>query len=1031
MTNKESKNHLPPLEGHHSKDIKPTLKQRRQRLTNQKSSNYINSEEARARRLKRINELENESLNNFDKTSSHSNKDKNPIVPIQNQSIRSEKEPTLNKNSKGLIKDSIEKNDSADKTFQNTEPLGELNLKRKSFDDSINDKDTANSSPNAMKSNRPPHQEAEETPENENDKYSSNKNFFQSYLDKRRQRKKEARSQLSLEGLDWASKVSLVISIIFNVFKRLFVYLVVVGLLFCFLFSGVGLGYFTSLVSDTTPPSKQEMAEAINQVEQQSSLYYNSGDIIADIRSDVVRSVANLEDISPYIQDGLISIEDQAFYDHIGVNPKSTLRAILQTLISGSGTGGSTLTQQLVKQQLLTNDVTFFRKANEILLALRLEKYFTKDEILNAYLNVSPFGRNNEGDNIAGIREASEGIFGKEPDEVNLPQAAFLVGLPQDPYTYTPYDFNSSLREDFEPGINRMKAVLFSMYRNKAITKEEYEAAINYDITKDFIEPENRPIERQSYLYQTVMSETIKILMEMNITDDGNQMNEVLKDIDLYNQYYSEAENQLRTGGYKVYSTIDKAIYDQLQETARENVNSLGVSYDGVYTDPSSGEEIYYVENIQTGVVVIENTSGKVLGFVAGTDYENNQIDHAFATRRSPGSTIKPLAVYAPAIENNLIAPATIIPDTPFVETYPDGTEWKPTNYGESISNKFISARESLAKSLNLPTIRIYQGLIQQNVPVYDYLNLMGFKEGLAYDEEETYNLAFSIGGVNTGPTVFEQTSAFSTFANNGYYIQGHIISKIVDSFGNTVFEQEVEPQKVFSEDTNYLMVDILRDTTEFGSGQYAKSNLQVPGDWIAKSGTSENAKDLWFIASTPSITIGTWAGYDSQYNEYFVNPNDGLGNESVRSQVYWANIANALFRVRPDIFGSNEVFAQPASVVSQNIVAITGTLPGNITYNNRIANLNGPIKQDLFKNSNPAAPLSYNFMFNASDQDTARFWTAYMRSIEETTTSTTTTEETTNEEDESSSENTDENGNLLPTDPENSETVTEEVYYE
>ncbi|MGF3076687.1 transglycosylase domain-containing protein [Facklamia sp. P12955] len=1029
MTNKESKNHLPPLEGHHLKDSKPNLNQRRQRLINQKSSNYVNSEEARARRLKRISELENKSFNNFDKAIPQSNEDRRQFSSNHYQSLKVKKETPIGESVSNLHNKSIKKDRSEKKVIKKTETDTDLKLENKT-NNHTSSNNSSKFSRDAIESNRP-QQKSNQKTESESDNHSTDKNLFQTYLDKRRKRKKEVRSQLSLEGLDRFSKISLVLSIIFNVFRRLFIYFVVVDLLFGFLLSGIGLGYFTSLVSDTTPPSKQEMAEAINQVEQQSSLYYDSGDLIADIRSDVVRSVTNLEDISPYIKEGLISIEDQAFYEHYGVNPKSTLRAVLQTLITGSGTGGSTLTQQLVKQQLLTNDVTFFRKANEILLALRVEKYFTKDEILNAYLNVSPFGRNNEGDNIAGIREASEGIFGKEPNEVNLAQAAFLVGLPQDPYSYTPYNYNSSLREDFNPGINRMKAVLFSMYRNEAITKEEYETAIDYDISKDFIKPENRPIERQSYLYQTVMNEAIKKLMEINVNDDGNQMSDVLQDIEWYNQYYSEAENQLRTGGYKVYSTIDKEIYDQLQETAKENVDSLGVSYDGVYTDPSTGEEIYYVENIQTGVVVIENTSGKVLGFVAGTDYDNNQIDHAFATRRSPGSTIKPLAVYAPAIENNLIAPATIVPDTPFVETYPDGTEWKPTNYGESISNKFISARESLAKSLNLPTIRIYQGLIQQNVPVYDYLELMGFKDGFAYDQEETYNLAFSIGGVNTGPTVFEQTSAFSTFANNGYYIQGHIISKIVDSFGNTVFEQEVEPQKVFSEDTNYLMVDILRDTTEFGSGQYAKANLQVPGDWIAKSGTSENAKDLWFIASTPSVTIGTWAGYDSQYYEYFVNPDDGLGNESVRSQIYWANIANALFRVRPDIFGSNEVFAQPASVVSQNIVAMTGTLPGNITYNNRIASLNGPIKQDLFKNSNPAAPLSYNFMFNASDQDTARFWNAYMESIEEKTTSTTSAEETTDEDDESRSESTDENGNLIPAQPENSETVTEEVYYE
>ena len=797
---------------------------------------------------------------------------------------------------------------------------------------------------------------------------------------KRQEKRKALKEQYSLSGYNWKEKLALIFAVLINIIKHFLIFVLVTGLLLGALVGGTGLGYFAALVGETEPPTKQEMAESINRLEQQSTLYYASGQPIANVRSDVVRSVASIDEISPNIINGLISIEDEAFYDHPGVNPKATLRAVLQTFLTGSGTGGSTLTQQLVKQQLLTNDVTFFRKANEILLALRLENYFSKDEILTAYLNVSPFGRNNKGENVAGIREASEGIFGVPPEDVNLAQAAFLVGLPQDPYNYTPYNQFGELRTDnFEAGINRMKAVLYSMYRNQVIDKETYEETIQYDIVSDFLEPEEVPEDRQSYLYQAVMNGAIEQIMALNIEEDGYTIEQVYADDEWYNEYFYDAEEQLRTGGYHVYSTIDKEIYNQLQQSAQAHNDELGISYEGVYIDPNTGEEVYYVEDVQTGMVVIENETGKVLGFVAGTDFENNQIDHAFGMHRSPGSTIKPMAVYAPAIEHDLIYPATVIPDTEFVETYSDGTEWRPTNYGMVVSGDYLTARTALLRSDNIPAVRVYEEIRNQNIPVIDYLKLMGFNTVDSYTEEDTQNLAFSLGGVTTGPTVFEQTSGFTTFANKGNYVEGYYIEKIEDSFGNIVFEQNKEPVRVFSEDTNYLMVDMLRDTNTEGTGRRAAELMEVNGDWIAKSGISENSKDVWYIASTPKITIGSWIGYDSQYGDFVIDINDGYGGESLRSQTFWANVVNDLYALRPEIFGTDLKFEQPESVVKQSILEKTGTLPGTVRINNRQASLSGPLREDVFKRSNPAAELTYDFLFNASDEELQRFWAAYL----------------------------------------------------
>ncbi|MDO4432799.1 MAG: transglycosylase domain-containing protein [Aerococcaceae bacterium] len=801
----------------------------------------------------------------------------------------------------------------------------------------------------------------------------------------KRRRSQNSDNPYSLKEYTPIEKFRFTLNVLLNVLRKLVVYIVLASLLFGALGAGTGIGYFAHLVSQTPPPTKDEMAAKLNQLEQLSTIYYANGEPIANVQADVVRSVSNLSDFSPYIVDGIVATEDEYFYEHNGVLPKAILRATLQSIISmGAATGGSTLTQQLVKQRLLTNDVTFFRKANEILLALRLENFFTKDEILAAYLNVSPFGRNNSGENVAGITKAAEGIFGKKPSEVNLAQAAFLVGLPQDPYTYTPYTNTGALKQSHEAGIERMKEVLFRMYRTQKITQQQYEEAIAYDITKDFLPTVAQNTERQSYLYQAMMQGAIEQLMRLNIERDNLTWNQVYADDNWYNEYYHAAEAQLKTGGYKIYTTIDKQIYDQLQVSAKQYIGELGIQYEGVHVDQETGQETFYIESVQNGFVVLDNATGKVLGFVSGTDYDNNQIDHAFRMRRSPGSTIKPLAVYAPAIEENLITPATIIPDTAFVQTFEDGTTWAPTNYGNVVSGGAESARVALYKSDNLPAIRVYQAMLDKHVNIIGYLEKMGFSSASSYTPDDVKNLAFSIGGVSKGPTVFEETRAFSTFANGGQYIDGYYIERIEDSFGNIVYQHQHAPVPVFSEDTNYLMVDMLRDTMTDGTGRTATSHLEMGGDWIAKTGISENSKDVWMIASTPAITIGSWIGYDSKYQNYTIDINDGFGRESERSQLYWARMVNDLYRIRPEIFGTDQTFAQPASVQTAAVLQTTGTLPGTIALSNGTIQINGPLYEDVFKVSNPAPALNYQFLFGANEDELGAFWATYKAQIDE-----------------------------------------------
>ncbi|EAC5418313.1 penicillin-binding protein, partial [Listeria monocytogenes] len=309
--------------------------------------------------------------------------------------------------------------------------------------------------------------------------------------------------------------------------------------------------------------------------------------------------------------------------------------------------GGSTLTQQLVKQQILSSETTFKRKANEILLAMEVEKFFDKDEIVTMYLNISPFGRNNKGQNIAGVQEAAQGIFGVNAADLTLPQAAFIAGLPQSPIVYSPYTNTGEIKENLTAGLERKDFVLFSMYRNHDITKEEYEEALNYDLKQDFKKQEAIEQTDQSFLYYTVLNEAKDIIAKQLADEDDVSDEEYAKD-ETYQKYFELAQQKLVNGGYTVTSTIDKDIYNAMQDA----VDKYGSMLDN-WGDAT----------IEVGNVMMDNATGKVLGFIGGRNYAENQFNHAFDAKRQAGSSIKPMLVYGPAIESGLMGSESMVSD--------------------------------------------------------------------------------------------------------------------------------------------------------------------------------------------------------------------------------------------------------------------------------------------------------------------------------------------------------------------------------
>ena len=766
-----------------------------------------------------------------------------------------------------------------------------------------------------------------------------------------------------------------IFNVSFSVIKNL-LFILLCGFILLGIFgTGIGLGYFASLTANEKPLTKEEMSDAITNLNLVSSFYYQDGEKISDVTSDEVRLVTTLDNISPFVKDGIIATEDSYFYQHNGIVPKALVRALLQEAVSSRGgvSGGSTLTQQLIKQQILTSEVTFKRKANEILYALRLEKYFSKDQILEAYLNVSPFGRNHNGLNISGIEEAAQGVFGVSAKDLTLPQAAYLVGMPQNPITYTPYTNYATLKEDVSAGLIRMKTVLFSMYREKKITKQQYDDALAYDVTQDFLAPEEISKQHQSYLYQAVNREATQILMKKMVEKDHLTYEQLKKDTELFNRYYDRANTELATGGYKITSTIDKSIYGAMQNSTAVNGSKIGPTYQTPYIDQNTGESKKQSDMAQNGAVLIENKTGRILGFVAGRDFQVNQVDHAFTTHRSPGSTIKPLLVYAPAMENNIIYPASIIPDTKISILQQNGTYWEPTNYGNKISNNFLTARHSLEFSLNNPTIKIFQTMLSKGINAGEYLKKMGIK---GIGEEEYKNIALSIGGTKTGPTVMEQTSAFSMLANGGVHHEAYLIEKIENIHGKVVYQHEDVSTDVFSPATAYLTTDILRKVASATYFYNIKANLNFTADIAGKTGTSEFEVDNWFVGYTPEVTLGSWIGYDNFYSaRYSITESDGYGHPTMRSLRNWTYLMNAVYNAKPNLFNQNAKFNQPSSVYQDSVVSTTGTKSGTATYNGKSYFISGNTTTDLFKKDfGPIAP-TYHFAIGATNNELEKYW--------------------------------------------------------
>ena len=777
--------------------------------------------------------------------------------------------------------------------------------------------------------------------------------FFQRVKSKINHRKSEKVSkEKKLDGT--GGKVLAILGSILVAIKGILNTLFILGFIGGLFGAGIALGYGVALFDKAKVPQSEDLVKQVKNISSISEIVYADGSVIASIESDLLRTSVSSEEISDNLKKAIVATEDEHFLEHNGVVPKAVIRATLGTFAGlGSSSGGSTLTQQLIKQQVVGDAPTLARKATEIVDALALERSMSKDEILTTYLNVAPFGRNHKGQNIAGAQQAAEGIFGIDANKLSIPQAAFLAGLPQSPITYSPYENTGELKsdEDLKFGLKRAKDVLYNMYRTGALTQEEYDQYKDYNLKQDFLPSGTVNAVSRDYLYFTAMAEATDRMYDYLVQQDNVSSQELKKEA-VQKAYHERAEQELSNGGYKITTTINKKIH-----TAMQNA----VANYGRLVDDATGQP-------EVGNVLMDNKTGAVLGFVGGRNYQINQNNHAFDTKRSPASTTKPLLAYGIAIDQGLMGSASILSNYP--TKFSNGN---PIMYVNSPGTGMMTLGEALNYSWNIPAYWTYRMLREKGVDVKGYMEKMGY-------EIPEYGIESLPMGGGIEVTVAQHTNGYQTIANNGIYHQKHVISKIESSDGTVIYEFQDKPVQVYSKATATIMQSLLREvissriTSSFQTDLASINSSLARADWIGKTGTTNEDENMWLMLSTPRLTLGGWLGHDD-------NRPMAKGAGHYRNAKYMAHLVNAIQQAEPGVWG-NERFNLDSSVTQSQVLRSTGQKPGKVSVNGKTVDLSGSTVTSYWANKAGAPTTSYHFAIGGSESDYQNAWSSIVSTL-------------------------------------------------
>ena len=563
--------------------------------------------------------------------------------------------------------------------------------------------------------------------------------------------------------------------------------------------------------------------------EQTSIVYDANGNEIKKLKGTKDVHYLEYDDIPDAAKLAIISVEDKNFTSHRGIDIEGIARAVL-SLIRNKGEitmGGSTITQQLARNIFLNFETTYSRKIQEMFIAVALEQKYSKEQILEFYLNNVYFSNG-----YYGIESAAEAYFNKDANDLSISQIAFLCAIPNSPSRFDPYDHPEATME-------RRDKILKNMYEEGYISKAQYDRSIAEEIK---VLPK-KETESNDYAETYIIKCATESLMKANgfeFKTTFRTTSEEEKYDEEYEEMYSNCKQSLYTGGYRIYTSIDMDLQKQLQESVSSKLSMFTEKTDdGIY-------------KVQGAAVTIDNETGRVAAIVGGReeDQEGYGLNRAYQSFRQPGSAIKPLLVYAPALEKG---------NTPY-STVDDSRmtgEDAVSNAGYSYSGS-ISLRRAVQKSSNVATYRLYQELGPENC--LEYLENMNFK-GL--DPKDYKYDTTCLGGFTNGTTVVEMAAGYATLANDGKYRTPTCIVKITDSDKNVIVPDEQKSHDIYSTNAARMMTDVLEScvTASYATASGCKLDVDMPA--ACKTGTTSNYVDGWLCGYTPYYTTAVWVGMD------------------------------------------------------------------------------------------------------------------------------------------------------------------------
>lgn len=652
---------------------------------------------------------------------------------------------------------------------------------------------------------------------------------------------------------------------------------------------------------------------AIDLIKNTPSIVYDiDGNIIAQIGDGKLKEKVSLDEIPDYLKNAYVAIEDQRFYSHGGVDLPRTAHAIFNYIrhLGSSSFGGSSITQQLVKNISGDNSTKVSRKVTEWFRAASLEQVLTKDEILESYMNVIYTGPN-----IYGVSLGAKYYFNKDVSELDLAECAFLAGINNSPNSYNPFT-----KKDVDEKIKaRSNAVLSKMLEHGYINQEEYnEAKAKIDTGLKFKEGKIEKSESSgNYTYHT-----------------DAMINELIEDFtEKYNVSESFAMNYFEMAGLTIYSTQDSTIQNTMQKEFNKSKYKIKSAKDSTVTS-------------QGAMVVINNENGQVVGCIGGIGEKTPRgFNRATQAYRQTGSSIKPIAVLVPGIDKKIITPSTIILDeeTTFNDGSPEG--YSPTDYNNYRGE--ITVRQAVETSQNIPFVKMLE-MITPKTSI-SYMEKMGITSLTKRDN----NLNLALGGIDKGMSPLEIAAAYETIANDGIYIEPTFYTKVQNSEEKIIIQSKQNKKKVFSPEVAYILKSLLMQPVngQKGTATYCKINGI---DVCAKTGTTNDDYDRWLCGFTSYYTGATWFGFDQSETINFNNKNP--------SGQIWSNVMKSIHSKLP-----GKQFNIPSDVVSAEICSDTGMLASTGCKNTYIEYYLNGTNPTEYCSEHGSVPKSYRESYDST----------------------------------------------------------------